>query len=612
MCHASYGLFVASAVISAIGVAAAALCIWGAYTDQRHLLLPYLVFEGLFAVFQGVVIIIVIVAVIASGDLQLLLLLCALMLVLALQIYFLMVVVSFYKQLAFISQNPGQVGMTPDLDMVNSFVSWDILTAGSQVNSEGNDEAASGHHELDGSGRWTWLTGGLQWHAVALASKHPFALLFTRTSREPFLGSNGEQYSIYEHSYEDIASSLYSLRTVLRDKLAAGELKLVSKQAKKSQVWKQFLQVVDVHTLSPVGHVQCKRCKAFFAYDGEKTETSHLNRHECKAAGDTCTAISSFFTENKPQASSTVKGNLTTTCVKWCAENMRPFDVVCDDGFLIVADELTAIRAKYGSISARTVIPHLTTVSRRVSEVANELQEVVMPEIQSALKEGRCSMTLDMWSDDHKKIAYITAKAHYVSVKRELRGLVLFTNDSPPPPEIKTGENILKDFVRRSAKLRIDESMCSNLVFGTDQGANVISALRPYARMNCCAHVLNTVLRNAFDDSYLAQELPDLLEQLQKVKAVVTFFKTEQTDVPATTRGPGPGLVISLASLPMNTPAWAGPGFGTPGSEPRARAELGLGLVMYGQARARPGLGSGFIKRVWAELGAKNQARAVL
>ncbi|KAH6942575.1 hypothetical protein HPB50_008067 [Hyalomma asiaticum] len=67
--------------------------------------------------------------------------------------------------------------------------------------------------------------------------------------------------------------------------------------------------------------------------------------------------------------------------------------------------------------------------------------------------------------------------------------------------------------------------MLSNVVFVTDQGANIISALRPYARMNCCAHVLNTVLRNAFDDRYLAQELPDLLEQLQKVKAVVTFLK---------------------------------------------------------------------------------------
>lgn len=309
---------------------------------------------------------------------------------------------------------------------------------------------------------------------------------------------------------------------VLRDKLAAGKLKLVSKQVKKSQVWKHFLEVVDVHTLSPVGHVQCKSCKAFFAYDGGKTGTSHLNRHKCKAADDTA-AITSFFTETKPQVSSTVKGNLTTACVKWCAKDMRPFDVVCDDGFLKVADELIAIGAKYGSISARTVIPHPTTVSRRVSEVVNELREAVMPEIHSAMKEGRCSMTLDMWTDDYKKVAYITATAHYVSVKWELRSLVLFTSDFPP--ERKTGENIRKEVVRRSAKLRIDEGMLSNVVFVTDQGANMISALRPYARMSCCAHVLNTVLRNAFDDGYLAEELPDLLEQLKKVKAVVTLLK---------------------------------------------------------------------------------------
>ncbi|KAL3206871.1 hypothetical protein MRX96_039829 [Rhipicephalus microplus] len=74
---------------------------------------------------------------------------------------------------------------------VNSFVSRDILTAISQGNSEGNDEGGhGGHHGLAGSGRRTWWTGGLQWPAVALALKRPFALLFTWTSREPFLALN--------------------------------------------------------------------------------------------------------------------------------------------------------------------------------------------------------------------------------------------------------------------------------------------------------------------------------------------------------------------------------------------------------------------------------------
>lgn len=107
----TYGLFVAYAVISAIGLVAACLCIRGAYTDQRHLLLPYLVFEGLLMLVQGVTIIIVIIAIVASGATQFLVLLCSLMLSLALQIYFFMVVLSFYKQLAFLSQNPGQGGM---------------------------------------------------------------------------------------------------------------------------------------------------------------------------------------------------------------------------------------------------------------------------------------------------------------------------------------------------------------------------------------------------------------------------------------------------------------------------------------------------------------------
>lgn len=201
---------------------------------------------------------------------------------------------------------------------------------------------------------------------------------------------------------------------------------------------------------------------------------------------------------------------------------MRPFDVVCDDGFIKVADKIIAIGAKYGSVSAKTVIPHPTTVSRRISEVANELREALMPEIQSAMKDGRCSMTLDMWTDGYKKEAYITATVHYVSAKWELSSLVLFTSDFPP--ERKTGENIRKEVVRRCAKLGIDEGMLSNVVFVTDQGANIINALRPYARMNCSAHVLNTILRNTFDAGCLTRELPELLE-LQNVKAVVTFLK---------------------------------------------------------------------------------------
>lgn len=41
------------------------------------------------------------------------------------------------------------------------------------------------------------------------------------------------------------------------------------------------------------------------------------------------------------------------------------------------------------------------------------------------------------------------------------------------------------------------------ITFVTNQGSNMISALRNYNRLNCCAHLINTVLRNVFDLKFL-------------------------------------------------------------------------------------------------------------
>lgn len=71
----------------------------------------------------------------------------------------------------------------------------------------------------------------------------------------------------------------------------------------------------------------------------------------------------------------------------------------------------------------------------------------------------------------------------------------------------------------------IDESMTKHIVFVIDQGANIISALCSYKRINCSAHMLNTVLRHMFDEACLSEHQPNLQSPLQKVKAVVTFMK---------------------------------------------------------------------------------------
>lgn len=53
----------------------------------------------------------------------------------------------------------------------------------------------------------------------------------------------------------------------------------------------------------------------------------------------------------------------------------------------------------------------------------------------------------------------------------------------------------------------------------TDQGSNIISALRPYHRLHCQDHLYNTVMRQALDLKELAEEAPTVSETIEATKA---------------------------------------------------------------------------------------------
>ncbi|KAH7978216.1 hypothetical protein HPB49_004835 [Dermacentor silvarum] len=87
---------------------------------------------------------------------------------------------------------------------------------------------------------------------------------------------------------------------------------------------------------------------------------------------------------------------------------------------------LLAAGARYGTMSAKKLLLHPTTVNRKAAQVAGDLRETLRPVIKAAMEKGHCSMTVDMWSDDYKKTAYITASAHYVNDDCELISLVIY------------------------------------------------------------------------------------------------------------------------------------------------------------------------------------------
>ncbi|KAG0430922.1 hypothetical protein HPB47_022251 [Ixodes persulcatus] len=90
---------------------------------------------------------------------------------------------------------------------------------------------------------------------------------------------------------------------------------------------------------------------------------------------------------------------------------MRPFDVVSGSGFKAAAEELTQIGAVCGEVNAQNILPHPTTVSRKVADVAAALKESITPENNLALHESRCAIT-HMWTNGFKK--YTTVIAHNI------------------------------------------------------------------------------------------------------------------------------------------------------------------------------------------------------
>lgn len=118
-----------------------------------------------------------------------------------------------------------------------------------------------------------------------------------------------------------------------------------------------------------------------------------------------------------------------------------------------------------------------------------------------------------------KKNHYLTLTCHFVNKQWEVESRVLFTCQFPD--EKKSGENIERELVKQLKKFLNMDINIENLHFVTDQGTNMLAALRNYKRIDCAAHLLNTVLRNVLKNI----NSETLLDTLTATKSLVTFLK---------------------------------------------------------------------------------------
>ena len=241
-----------------------------------------------------------------------------------------------------------------------------------------------------------------------------------------------------------------------------------------SAVWQKFLVIKETESGKNVGFAQCRMCQKIMMCNS-KSGTSNLTRHVCKIDVVPVRTDISISSEDKKE--------ILEGCVTYCTQDLRSFNSISGPGFKKLAQKLVHFGCKYGRVPVENALPHATTVSRNVLEMAEVMRKTVLPEIMDAVRQGICAATTDLWTDQYTKTSYYTVTAHYINKSWGLVTRVLFTTDFPD--EKKTGENIRRELNRRFEEFGIPLDMIHKITFVTDQGSNIIKALETVERLNC-------------------------------------------------------------------------------------------------------------------------------
>ena len=121
----------------------------------------------------------------------------------------------------------------------------------------------------------------------------------------------------------------------------------------------------------------------------------------------------------------------------------------------------------------------------------------------------------------HQTFGQTSTSKFWIDDAWQLVSYVLCTEEFDATKK-KTGDNIKASIVSALHTLGVNIEN-ENITFTTDRGSNMIAALRSENRLDCAAHILNTVLRNTFDPKKGCPD--DMTSLLNAAKGLVRYFK---------------------------------------------------------------------------------------
>ncbi len=172
-------------------------------------------------------------------------------------------------------------------------------------------------------------------------------------------------------------------------------------------------------------------------------------------------------------------------------------------------------------LDAKSLLPHPTTVSRSINDRAS-LRSNITAGLQEAFRLSHVSFTTDMWTEQYRQRPFITITPHWIDSEWNMANQVISTEEFDATQK-KTGVDVRAFINAILSSYDITTEQISRTVFTTDRLSNMVVALRDDDRLDCCAHILNTVLRNAFDEK---KNCPPAITQLiESVNGFVRFIK---------------------------------------------------------------------------------------
>ena len=228
-------------------------------------------------------------------------------------------------------------------------------------------------------------------------------------------------------------------------------------------------------------------------------------------------SLESFFTPiNSKSGSEKIKLSkldekykLARSIATWFSLDLLPFNECGRDGFKTFC-KLTNIVQEYEQI------PDPSTIRKTALEdVYNYTHKKIVEKLQNV--PSTLSITFDAWTDNYKRLSYITFTVHWIDENWILKQATLQTAYFPRP---HTGENIKTRFIEVQKEFGLKEKIFESI---TDGKKNMIKACRllEMDRNYCVAHSLHNLITKDLLSN--VKELEPILKKLRSIHHALIF-----------------------------------------------------------------------------------------